>query len=398
MPMKTIMYLDIDAFFPSVEEAKFPHLKGKPVVVGSGVVASSSYEARRRGVYTGQPIQQALETEPETVVLKGHRATYEAFAREIFDYCRELSPAVDEYLDETFCDLTGTPAAARDPYEVACELKARIRGGLGLTVTIGFGSNRMIAKLAAKDVKPDGVNVVPQGEEEKFMEGRPIGDVPGIGRKMGRLLEGINVTTVGDLKSFPFSFLEKIFGGNGALVYHRIRGREPQLPPKLPRSISRETSFPKDTTDTEEVRSVLQYLVERACRTARALRLVPGTVRVRVRYGDGSHESAQAPFTGSTVLDSHLFEIAHTLLLRIWKRCRLHLVGVTLANLVRCEAAEQHLYESREESLERLYATLDDIRSRYGHSSVIAGASINLMNRLERDSYGYILRTPSLTK
>ena len=115
---RLIMYLDIDAFFPSVEQAIYPHLRGKPVVVGSGVVASSSYEARRYGISAGTAITTALRLCPDLVVLKGHQHTYASFAQRIFDCCRELTPAVEAYLDEAFCDLTGTPAAQADPARV----------------------------------------------------------------------------------------------------------------------------------------------------------------------------------------------------------------------------------------------------------------------------------------
>jgi DNA polymerase-4 len=109
------MYLDIDAFFPSVEQVRFPGLRGKPVIVGSGVVASSSYEARLRGISTGMPIAQAVRICPDVVVLKGHRHVYASFADRVFDCCRELAPSVETYLDEAFCDLTRTPAARQDP-------------------------------------------------------------------------------------------------------------------------------------------------------------------------------------------------------------------------------------------------------------------------------------------
>ncbi|MGD8628521.1 MAG: DNA polymerase IV [bacterium] len=394
-----IMYLDIDAFFPSVEQAKFPVLRGKPVVVGSGVVASSSYEARRYGISAGTPITEAMKLCPEVIVLKGHQHTYGSFAEQIFDYCRRLTPLVEVYLDEAFCDLTGTRAAAGDLSRLGHAVKDTIARDLGITVTVGFASNRMLAKLAAGDAKPDGVAIVPAGSEETFMEKRPIGDVLGIGRKARRQLERINVRRVSDLKRFPVSYLESIFGKTAFLIHERLRGRDPQVPALLPKSVSRETSFPRATIDRDEILSVLYYLTERACRSTRSLSLVPARVTVKVRYGDGESETASGKVPDARVLDAAIFDTARILFMRMYRRCRVHLVGVVLSGLFPGNDTQMMLYDNPSTTrLADLYGTLDNIRSRYGHSSVIAGRSINLINQLERDSYGYILRTPSLTK
>jgi DNA polymerase-4 len=394
-----IMYLDIDAFFPSVEQVKFPQLRGRPVVVGSGVVASSSYEARRYGISAGTSITEALRLCPEVVILKGHQHTYSSFAQHIFDRCRRLTPLVEAYLDEAFCDLTGTPASRRDWLALGRELKADIGQDLGITVTVGFAPNRMLAKLAAKDVKPDGVAVVRPGQEADFMSQRPIGDVPGIGKRTTGLLEQVNIRRVEDLRAFPLSYLEKIFGKVAFLIHERLRGRDPYLPGLAPKSVSRETSLPRDTTDLDEILAVLYYLTERACRTTRSLGLLASRVGVKVRYGDGEGETASRSFRCGRILDAGVFHVARSLLMGMYRRCRLHLVGMALSGLFPASGVEQVLYEDPgAEKLGDLYATLDTIRSRFGHSSVIAGRSIRLMNRLERDSYGYILRTPSLTK
>ncbi len=394
-----MMYLDIDAFFPSVEQARFPNLRGKPVIVGSGVVASSSYEARRRGIRTGMPIAGAVRICPQVVVLKGHQHVYASFAEHIFDRCRRLTPFVETYLDEIFCDLTGTPASRCDPLRLGNDLKATIRDEVGLGVTLGFAANRMIAKLAAKDVKPDGVAAVGAGGEEDFMCERPVSDVLGIGQKTAEILRQINVTHVKHLRQFPLHYLEKIFGRNAFLVYERLRGRDPYVPPGFPRSISRETSFTRDTIDLDEVLSTLYYLSERACRSARALRAMPGRVSVKVRYGDGSFETASAAYSETSVLDHTVFGIAKDVFMRMYRRCRVRLVGVVLSGLALADHSQEMLYDDpSEERLRELYLSLDTIRAKFGHSAVIVGRSVNLMNRLERDSYGYILRTPSLTK
>ncbi len=395
--VRTILYVDIDAFFPSVEQVKFPTLRGKPVIVGSGVAASSSYEARRYGIRAGTPITTATHLCPQGIILKGHQPTYRAFAQKVFACCRKLSPAVEAYLDEAFCDLTGTPAARRQLYEVAQDLKQDIHAATGLSVTIGIGSNRMIAKLAAKDVKPSGIAIVPPGEEEDFMHSRPLSDIPGIGRRAQELLETMNLRYVADLKAFPLKFLECIFGTSAHLIHERLRGRDLWAPPSMPQSISRETSLAHDTTDYTEVANILYYLAERACRKARSLRMLAGRVEVKLRYGDGLMRRASQKPIAPTTSDRAIFQIASHLLTRLKRRCRIHLVGICLSDLLPGDAI-QTSFLSEATDRDSLYEALDQIRLRFGHSAVIAGRSIKLLNQLERDTYGFILRTPSLTK
>jgi DNA polymerase-4 len=231
------------------------------------------------------------------------------------------------------------------------------------------------------------------------MEERPIRDVLGIGRKAGRMLERINVHHVKDLKPFGMAYLERMFGKTAYLIHERLRGRDPYVPSLMPKSVSRETSFPRATIDRDEILSVLYYLTERACRSTRSLGLFPGRVTVKVRYGDGESETASGKVPDARVLDAAIFDTARILFARMYRRCRVHLVGVVLNRLFPARDIQLMLYDDRSSTrLKHLYRALDNIRSKYGHSSVIAGRSINLINQLERDSYGYILRTPSLTK
>ncbi len=397
-PTRCILYVDIDAFFPSVEQVKFPLLRGRPLIVCSGVAASSSYEARNYGIRPGTPITTAMKLCPQVVVLKGHQPTYQAFAQKVFDCCRRLSPAVEAYLDEAFCDLTGTPAVRSDPHDVASDLKTQIRRATGLSVTIGIGSNRMVAKLVAKDVKPGGIGIVRAGEEAAFMHDRPLSDVPGIGPKAQQLLGTINIRRVCDLRALPLSYLEQIFGRSAPLIHERLYGRDPWVPPAMPRSISRETSLPRDSIDFNEVTNVLYYLTERACRKCRNLRLLPRRVHVKVRYGDGVTRTASRTIGVSSVSDRAIFAVAVDLFHRVRRRCRIHLIGICLSQLASADAFQANLLSERHKDFSSLYRTLDEIRTRFGHSAVIAGKAINLMTQLERDTYGFILRTPSLTK
>ncbi len=394
-----VLYLDIDAFLPSVEQARFPGLRGKPAVVGSGVVASASYEARRYGIYAGMPISMATAICPDLIVLKGHRPTYQAFAQEIFEHCRRISPVVETEFDEIYCDISASRRLYGDPIRLARDLKQNIWRSTHLSVSIGIGSNRMIAKLAGKDAKPGGIAMVAPGEEEKFMEPRPIGDIPGIGPNLVDLLKRVGVTHVKDLKMLPINQLRAIFGKSAYLIYERLRGREPLQFARVRKSISRETSFENDTIATDQIESTLAYLVERACRTARMLRVLPRRISLKVRYGNGGLAISSRKITLSRVLDCFVMGMATELLGPLIEKGRVRLVGVSLGDLVEADSEEMDLFDNTERKrLERLYDAIDAIRLRFGHSSLIAGKSINLIEVLERDTYGYILRTPSLTK
>jgi nucleotidyltransferase/DNA polymerase involved in DNA repair len=248
-------------------------------------------------------------------------------------------------------------------------------------------------------VKPDGLVVVPPGEEEAFMHERPVEDVAGVGRVTAEMLRQINVTHVKHLKRMPRRYLEALFGRRAPLICERLRGRDPYVAPSFPRSISRETSFTRPTTDLEEITATLYYLSERACRAARALAALPRRIEVKTRYGDGGGESGSAAYGEPRVLDRAVFAAASRLLAAMHRRCRMKLVGVALSQLAAADYEQECLYEDlADRRLSNLYCSLDSIRSKFGHAAIVAGQSVNLMNRLERDSYGYILRTPSLTK
>lgn len=394
-----ILYLDIDAFLPSVEQARFPNLRGRAVVVGSGVVASASYEARQYGVHAGMPISKAATICPDLVVLKGHRPTYQAFAQEIFEHCRKISPMVEIEFDEIYCDISASSQWRSDPLRLAKDLRQRIFRSTNLSVSIGIGSNKMIAKLAGKDAKPGGIGIVMPGEEETFMESRQVSDVPGIGPSLEALLARMGITHVRHLKTLSISHLRMLFGNNAYLMYERLRGRDPGQVVTRKKSIWRETSFESATIDIDRIDATLAYLVERACRSARMLGVLPRRICVKVRYEDGRMAISCRKMACHCLLDCLVLSTARDLLASLIERSSIRLVGVSLANLTSVDQVQASLFDRAEASkLEKLYQTLDQIRLRFGHSSIIAGKSISLIDTLERDTYGYILRTPSLTK
>ena len=401
-PERTVLHVDIDAFFAAIEQQRDPRLQGKPVIVGAGVIASCSYEARQFGLKAGMALSEARQLCPEAVILEGHAQVYRCFAEEIFARCRELAPAVETYLDEAYCDLTGTERLHADLATAVRSLKHAIRDTTGLTVTCGIGPNRMLAKLIGKTVKPDGLARIAAADADGFLRGRPIEQLAGVGHAHARTLRSMNLHTIGDLRALSVDVLESLFGVNGRLLHERCRGRDtaPVNEREIPLSISRETSFHRDTADRVEIEGMLEYLVGRACRAARELAIRARTVSVRLRYSDGEGAERARSLRVPSDADPVALALAHDLLRALFtRRVALHHVGVTFSNFVPAAGEQGALFDEREAGRRAaLYRAFDRVRGAYGHGVLVSGRALHLKDRLAQDRHGFVLRTPSLTK
>ncbi len=397
-----ILHIDLDAFFASVEQLKAPRLRGKPVVVGTGCIASCSYEARRFGLRAGMSIRRARRLCPAAVVLDGDQRAYHAFGERVFDLCRDLSPAVETYLDEAYCDLSGTLHLNGGARTAGERLKSVVRTETGLSVTIGIATNRMIARLAGEAVKPDGLAVIAPGGEERFLVERPVRDLPGVGPRTADLLSKLNVETVASLREVPRFALRRLLGRLGDVLYERCRGRDTRAvgAREVPRSVSRETTFHRPAADDAEIEGMLYYLTERAARFLRTRGLEARTVTVRIRYSDLRGASVSETLRAATALDPVLFDPAVRLLRTARKRrVGLRLVGIRLERLSPVGPPQMDFLEaSRDTRRQQMVDGLDRIRNRYGHSAVVVGRSLNLLGTLRQNPDGFVLRTPSLTK
>jgi len=399
---RTVLHVDIDAFFAAIEQQRDPRLAGKPVIVGAGVIASCSYEARAFGLKAGMALSEARRLCPQAVILEGHAQIYRCFAEEIFARCRSLAPAVETYLDEAYCDLTGTGRLHADLPAAVRGLKREIREATGLTVTCGIGPNRMLAKLIGKTVKPDGLARIAAAEADEFLRGRPIEQLAGVGHAHARTLRSMNLNTIGDLRALSVEVLESLFGVNGRLLHERCRGRDtaPVNEREIPLSISRETSFHRDTADRVEIEGMLEYLVGRACRAARELSIRARTVSVRLRYADGEGAERARSLRVPSDADPVALGLALDLLRALFtRRVALHAVGVTFSNFVPAAGEQGALFEEREAGRRAaLYRAFDRVRGAYGHGVLVSGRALHLKDRLAQDRHGFVLRTPSLTK
>ncbi len=399
---RTVLHVDIDAFFASIEQQRDPRLKGRPVIVGAGVIASCSYEARRFGLKAGMTLSEARSLCPAAVIVEGHAQVYRCYAERIFEQCRTLSPDVETYLDEAYLELTGTERVHGDFLAAATRLRAAITADTGLTVTCGLGPNRMLAKLAGKTVKPDGLARVLADEADAFLVDRPIEQLAGVGHAHAKTLRSMNVRTIGELRAFPAPALEALFGAPGRLLFERCRGRDTVAVTarEIPVTISRETSFHRDTGDPAEIDGMLEYLAGRACRATRELGLSARTVAVRLRYSDGEGAEQARSLKVPSAVDPVILALAMELRARLFtRRVSLHALGVTLSGFTRDTAEQGALFDEREAGRRAaLCAALDDVRGSFGHGAVISGRALHLKDRVAHDRYGFVLRTPSLTK
>ena len=442
-PTRILAHVDLDAFFASVEQVLNPKLAGQPVVVGGhaddrSVVASASYEARSRGIKTAMPLFQAYRICPEAHYLRGNYHKYAEYSRQVFATCREFSPLVEQTgIDEGYIDLTGTQWAHLSKTVTAehahntpvgngqdvVQLARHLRGGLpdywpvivaerirhkvksrtGLTVSIGLARNKLIAKIAAKYAKPNGLCHIAAGCEEAFIGPLALNVIPGIGRRTTEVLGEYNLKTVEELRQVPLELLEQTFGKtSGNALYNKARGRGSDTIEIRgePKSISRETTFEQDTTDREFIKTMLYYLAERACSKLRRIDMRAGTVAVKLRYRDFETVAKARSIGCYTDHDHEVYVVASELFERLYtRRVQVRLIGVQLSNLTLLGDRQMHLFdEGQHERNRRLYQTKDHIRNRFGAGAVIAGRAINLIKTHQRNDNGFKLRTPCLSR
>lgn len=399
---RTILHLDIDAFFASVEQLRNPLLRGRPVIVGSGCIASCSYEARPYGLYAGLGLSEARRLCPQVVILEGNYSVYRCFAQRVWDICGRFSPVIETYLDDAYLDLTGTDLIYRQALAAAGRLKKDIREETGLPVTVGMGPSRVVARMASKAGKPDGLTKVEPGNVVSFLGSFAAGNLPGVGYKTAKILQRLNVRTVADLQKLPRRGLKALFGKNGSLIYDRCRGKDTAAiaPREIPRSVSRETTFHKETANRNEIKAMLYYLAERIGKTLRELGCAAGTVRLKICYEDFERQAASRRLPEPSDLESMICREALRLFSSLYtRRVALRHVGIAVSKISLEPELERHLFNEMDEfRWHRLAKAVDLVRDRFGFSAIVAGSSVGLLGKLRQDSYGYVLRTPSLTK
>ncbi|MGH7557067.1 MAG: DNA polymerase IV [Gemmatimonadota bacterium] len=386
---RSILHVDLDAFFVSVERLRDPSLVGKPVVVGAdprggkgrGVVAAASYEAREHGLHSAMPIREAYRLCPHAVYLPGSHDRYRDAARAVRRVFRRFTPAVDPVsIDEAYLDLTGTERLHGAPATTAERIRRAILEETGLPASLGLASSRTVAKIASELAKPEGFLHVWSGREAAFLAPLPLERMPGIGPATLEALRRFNLRRLGDLARLDPELLGLAFGERGPQLFARSRGEDDgaEIAARArPKSVSRECTFGEDTADPAFCEAMLHYLAERAARDLRGHGMTARTVTLKLRYRDFTILTRSATLATPTDSDRVVAGTARELYRAAWaRRVQVRLLGVGLTNLVLAAPQLDLFADPRELAWERLIAPLDRLRSRYGFDAVRSGPTL----------------------
>ncbi len=405
--VRRIIHIDLDAFFVSVEQAEKPELRGKPVVVGGrpdrrGVVASASYEARAFGLHAGMPLATASRLCPQAIFIEGSFTKYRDASQRFMAILADFSPFLEPVgLDEAYLDATGFESICGSIHQMALDIKQRIKSELGLGASVGIASGKVVAKIAAELSKPDGLLEVAAGEERSFLAPLPIAKLPGIGKKTERILKGLGISTLGGLSAMPLSELKGHFGGWGELLHRYASGiddREVE-PPAQAKSISRETTFGKDTKDRSLLEATLRYLGERVGADLRQRGKQARCITMKLRYADFTTITRRHTLSQATDSDQAIFDAGLRLLKKelSGEKRLVRLVGIGISGLV--ESGRQlDMLDSRGQRLAQLNRAIDRIRNKYGFSAIQTGRTLLLKDIFPATDNGYTLHTPSLSR
>ena len=382
---RRILHIDMDAFFASVEQRDDPSLRGRPVVVGArpggrGVVATCSYEARRYGLRSAMPINEAYRRCPQAVYLQPDMARYVAESRRVMAVLQGVSPVVERVsIDEAYVDVSGLEKLFGTPQQIAELTRRRIFEAVRLSASVGIGPNRLIAKLASDHNKPDGVTVVEAEQVMEFLAPMPVGNLRGIGARTLRKLEDLGVRSVADLRRCPQDLLIAHFGAAAAarlhaqsrgVASHAVGGGGPR------KSISRETTFNEDLSDWEQLRAVLRELAADVARQVRAEGLSGRVVTLKIRFDGFETHTRQVTLAMPTNHDDLILRAALELASDPALRNRpVRLIGVGLSGWDGENERQLDLFqpEAGKRKDDKLYAALDQVRARFGQHSLRMG-------------------------
>ena len=316
--VRYIIHADLDAFYAAVEQLDNPELRGKAVLVGGspehrGVVATASYEARAFGVHSAMPMRSAVRRCPQGIIVRPRFDRYREVSRKVMEIFRETTDLVEPLsLDEAYLDITQVVEGGRPPLAVALDLKRRVNQETGLTLSVGAGTAKSVAKIASDLNKPDGLLVVPPGEEEEFLAPLPVGRLWGIGPKTGERLQGDGIDTIGQLAAQPLDWFQRRFGQRAADLRDRALGRDREAvhTQRATKSVSAETTFDTDLTGEDQLYPVLARLAVRVAGHLEAKELRGKTVTVKARLADFTTFTRQMTLPAPTSSDKDILETA----------------------------------------------------------------------------------------
>lgn len=380
---RTILHIDMDAFFAAVEQADNPALKGKPVIVGGakrGVVSTASYEARKYGVRSAMPIFEAKRRCPQGIFLPVRMERYQEVSQKVMAVLEAVSPLVEQVsIDEAFVDLTGTERLHGDCIRVARKIKERIWAETSLTCSIGIAPNKFLAKIASDLQKPDGLTIVPE-EVQSFLKDLPVGKLPGVGPKSEEALRNLGIYAVSDILRFPPGLLERKFGKYGLRLVELAQGIDdsPVIPCRPAKSMGSEDTLPEDTTAINTLKKQLLSQAEEVGERLRRDGLKGRTITLKLKRSDFTLVTRSHSLKEATCATKIIYDTAVMLLERYNLKTPVRLIGLAVSNF---GGGQQYSLlpgvEKETEKLERVDHAIDRIREKLGREIIKRGGSLS---------------------
>ena len=372
----TILHADLDAFFAAVEQRDAPRLRGRPVIVGGGVVLAASYEAKAHGVETAMGVRRALALCPQATVVRPRMSAYSEASKAVYRVFEDTTPLVEGLsIDEAFLDVRGLERLAGTPLEIASRLRREVRKRVGLPITVGIARTKFLAKVASGVAKPDGLLVVPPDGELEFLHPLPVERLWGVGRVTARRLHDAGITTVRQVAELPENALVMLLGRAAGRQLHALaHNRDPRRVQtrRRRRSMGAQRALGWSPKTLAEVDVSLVALVERVTGRMRAAERLGRTVVLRLRFDDSSRATRSLTLPYATANTQTILAAARQLLavaVPLIERQGITLVGISISNLD--NGRGQLMLPLDESWSDALDASLDEVRLRFGPSAII---------------------------
>jgi DNA polymerase-4 len=382
----TILHVDMDAFYASVEQRENPSLVGKPVVVGGsadgrGVVAAASYEARAYGIHSAMSARRAKQLCPHAVFIKPRIDFYADVSKQIRHIFEQFSPLVEPIsLDEAFLDVSGTEKLLGPALSIGRDIKRQIRNQLGLVASVGIAPNKFLAKIASDLEKPDALVVVAPDRIQSFLDPLPVGRIWGVGKVSVESLRRISITTIGQLRQLPKETLIQLFGASGEHYWLLAQGIDQRrvVPDREAKSISSETTFAEDIVELDSLNAWLITLVEQVSRRLRNHSLKGRTVELKVRFSDFKSLTRSMTLEQSSDITAELLQAAQELLEKRIpeKHLPVRLLGFGVSNFDQSNMTQLVLFdEPAREQQRSLDIATDEIAKKFGKGAIHRAAT-----------------------
>ena len=371
---RTVLHLDLDTFFVSVERLINPVLERRPVIVGGmgdrGVVSTCSYEARRFGVHSAQPMRLARQLCPQAVFIAGDMELYSRYSRLVTAIIADRAPIFEKTsIDEHYIDITGMDRFF-GCYKWAHELREAIMKESGLPISFGLSENKTVSKIATDEAKPNGELQVLHPQVHQFLDPLSIGKIPMVGAKTYQLLRSMGIATIGDFRQMPDIVVSQALGKTGVEIWKKANGIDttPVQPYEEQKSLSKEHTFETDTIDIVLLKSVLARMVERLAFEMRSQTKLTGCVAVKIRYSNFDTHTMQKQIA-YTSFDHLLLNTVYDIFDRLYdRRLLIRLIGVRFSSLVG-GTQQLDLFDDTAE-MTGLYNAMDKIRKRFGKNAI----------------------------